>query len=189
MFRLTASRIPRTPLHPSALLSLRASLLRTYSTPVSSPADEALRTRLKTDLKSSMLSKDKSRIQVIKSLLSDITYAEKSSATTPMPSISTLIQRSLKKRRDAIQQYNDGGRADLAEKEMAEIAIMEAYLPKQMSEEEIATIVRAAVEKVGATSVRDLGKIMKEVGAQVDDSVAPKKLVSDVAKRVLQGSP
>ena len=68
-------------------------------------------------------------------------------------------------------------------------ALIAAYLPKQLSEEEIATIVRAAVDKVGATSVKDLGKIMKEVSGQVDDAVAPKKFVSDVAKRVLQGSP
>ena len=71
-----------------------------------------------------MQAKDKLRTTVIKAVLADILYAEKS-ASSPMPSISTLIQRSLKKRRDAIQQYRDGGRADIAEQEEAEVAILE----------------------------------------------------------------
>ncbi|KAJ3042469.1 hypothetical protein HDV00_007240 [Rhizophlyctis rosea] len=192
----TATRTFLTPL-------TRLALVRPYSS-APSPADEgkliphspfppkpnippkpALKSRLKIDLKTSMQQKDKARTTVIKSVLADILNAEKSAAA-PVPSISTLIQRSLKKRRDAIQQYRDGGREDLAEKEEGEVAILEGYLPKQLSDEEIATIVKGIAEKIGAKSVKDLGKVMKEVGGQVDDSVAPKKVVSEVAKRVLQ---
>ncbi|KAJ3278240.1 hypothetical protein HK104_002537 [Borealophlyctis nickersoniae] len=129
---------------------------------------------------------DKARLTVIKAILSDITYAEKAAGTAAPPSISTLIQRSLKKRRDSIAQFREGRREDLAATEEAEIKLLETYLPKQLTPEELEKVVREVVDKVGATTVKDLGKVMKEVGARVDDSMAPKKVVSEVVKRVLQ---
>lgn len=145
----------------------------------------AIRDHLKTDLKTAMRAKDTQSSTAIKSLLSEITYAEKSGSNTTL-SIATIIQRSLKKRRDSAEAYRTGGREDLAEKEEEECKILERYLPKQMSEQEIQGVVKEVVKEVGAKSVKDLGRVMKEVNARVDDAVAPRKVVAGVVKSVLQ---
>ncbi|KAI9199504.1 Yqey-like protein-domain-containing protein [Polychytrium aggregatum] len=146
--------------------------------------DADLKATLKEDLKKAMRSGDKTRTVAIKSILSDITYAEKA-GTDVVPSVSTLIQRSVKKRQDAAEQYRAADRADLAEKEEYEISVLKDYLPKQLSEQEVEVVVRAKAAEIGATGVKDLGKVMKEVGPALDGS-APKKLISEVVKRVLQ---
>ncbi|KND00828.1 uncharacterized protein SPPG_03933 [Spizellomyces punctatus DAOM BR117] len=163
---------------------VRSGSLRFFAASAASPNDEAIRLRLKTDLKTAMRAKDTNLSGVIKTLLSDITYAEKSASA--MPSIPTIIQRSIKKRRDSAESYRSGGRTDLAEQEEAECKLLEQYLPAQMSEAEIESVVKQIVADVGAKSVKDLGRVMKEVNAKVDDALAPRKAVAGVVKKVLQ---
>lgn len=74
-----------------------------------------------------------------------------------------VIVSLVKQHKDSIEQFQQGGRADLVKKEQAELAILEAYLPEQLSEEEIQTIIREAIEAVQATSLKDIGKVMKYV--------------------------
>jgi uncharacterized protein YqeY len=74
-----------------------------------------------------------------------------------------VIVSLMKQHKDSIEQFQQGGRIDLVEKEQAELAVLEAYLPQQLSEEEIRTIIREAIEAVQATSLKDMGKVMKYV--------------------------
>ena len=72
-----------------------------------------------------------------------------------------------KQRKEAIEMYEKGGRQDLVEKEKAELAVVESYLPKQMSEEEIRELVKEAIEATGASSPKDIGKVMQHVMPKV----------------------
>ncbi|KAJ3085177.1 hypothetical protein HK102_000238 [Quaeritorhiza haematococci] len=183
----TLQRVPSTILSSSLRsqqLGSSCLYVRQYSAVAADP-NEALRTKLKADMKAAFKASDKKRLTVIKSLLSDITYAEKSGSKGDASSFAVILQRAIKKREDSVQQYRAGDRADLAVAEEQEIAIVREYLPKQMSEEDIEGVVREVVEKVGAKSSKDLGKVMKAVNASVDPGAAPKKTVADVVKRVL----
>jgi uncharacterized protein len=100
--------------------------------------------------------------------------------------LSTLI----KQRKDSIEQFTKGGRTDLADKEAAEIAIIEAYMPRAAREDEVASAVRAMIAEMGAPTIKDMGTVMKNVmakfalaGTRVDG-----KLVSDAVKRELGGT-
>ncbi|RKO84135.1 Yqey-like protein-domain-containing protein [Blyttiomyces helicus] len=130
-----------------------------------------------------MLSKNKIAVNTVKGLLSDIAYASKSVAAPPP--LATIIHRSVQRRREAAMAYREGGREDLAAAEDAERAVLETYLPEQMSEEEIEKRAREVAERVGAAGVKDVGKVMKVLGLEIDEAVAPKKLMAEVAKRVL----
>ncbi len=133
-----------------------------------------------------MKAKDKARLNVVKSLLSEISYAEKEPANTNSSSfdVSSILQRSIKRRQDALEQYRNANATELAETESIEIAIIGEYLPKQMSTDEINAVLSDIIKQVGAQSEKDLGKVMKAV--KLDAAVAPKKLVSDLAKALLK---
>ena len=77
-----------------------------------------------------------------------------------MPAVLAVMTKMVKQRRDSIEQYTNGGRPDLAAIEQAEIAIIEAYLPKQMDDSAVAAAVAEAIKETGAASVKDMGKVM-----------------------------
>jgi uncharacterized protein YqeY len=95
-----------------------------------------------------------------------------------------IIQKQVKQRNDVMTQYRDAGREDLYEKEAAEAAIFETYLPKQLSDEELVNALQAIIQSVGATSIKDIGKIMgaasKTLGATADG-----KRINECAKKIL----
>jgi len=97
--------------------------------------------------------------------------------------LSTLI----KQRRDSIEQFQKGGRQELADKEAAEISIIEAYLPKALGEEEIAATVKATIAEMGAPTIKDMGAVMKNVMAKLQASGArvEGKTVSEMVKKQL----
>jgi uncharacterized protein len=99
--------------------------------------------------------------------------------------LSTLI----KQRRDSIEQFQKGGRQELADKEAAEISIIEAYLPKPLGEEEIAATVKATIAEMGAPTMKDMGAVMKNVMAKLQASGArvEGKTVSEMVKKQLGG--
>lgn len=99
--------------------------------------------------------------------------------------LSTLI----KQRRDASEQFKKGGRPELAEKEEAEIVIIEDYLPKALSEEDIAAAVKATIAEMGSPTMKDMGTVMKNVMARLQASGArvEGKTVSDIVKKQLAG--
>lgn len=93
-----------------------------------------------------------------------------------------LLRSLVKQRRDSIEQYEKAGRQDLVDKEKAEIDVIETYLPQAASQEEIEQVVNAAIADTGATSMKDMGKVMKAAQAALADKNADGKLVSEVVK-------
>ena len=93
----------------------------------------------------------------------------------------------VKQRRDSIEQFTRGGRQDLADKEAQEIVVLQAYLPPALGEEELAKLVQEAVADTGATSVKDIGKVMKAVMARVPAGAADGKLVNEMVRKHLAG--
>lgn len=98
--------------------------------------------------------------------------------------IIEVISSEIKKRKETIPEYEKGNRLDLAEKEKKEAEILARYLPEQMSEEEVKKIVEQIIAKVGASSIKDMGKVMKEVSAELKGK-ADMSLVSQIVKESL----
>jgi len=96
-----------------------------------------------------------------------------------------LLRSLVKQRRDSIEQYEKAGRQELVDKEKAEIGVIETYLPQAASQEEIEKAVSAAIAETGATSMRDMGKVMKATQAALSGKNADGKLVSEVVKQKL----
>lgn len=93
-----------------------------------------------------------------------------------------LLRSLVKQRRDSVEQYEKGGRQDLADKEKAEIAVIEAYLPQAASQAEIEAAVAAAITETGASSMKDMGKVMKSVQTTLAGRNADGRTVSEVVK-------
>ena len=98
-----------------------------------------------------------------------------------------LLRWLVKQRRDSVEQYEKGGRQDLADKEKSEIQVIEAYLPQAASPEEIETAVAAAIAESGASSMKDMGKVMKSVQAALAGKNADGRMVSEIVKSKLAG--
>jgi len=146
-----------------------------------------LKERLLQDMKEAMRAKDKVRLSTIRMINSLIKNAEidKRGELTD-DEIVQLLMKYAKQRREAIEMYEKGGRQDLVEKEKAELAVVESYLPKQLSEEEIRELVREAIEAVGASSPKDLGKLMQYVMPKVKGR-AEGSLVNKIVREELSG--
>ena len=131
------------------------------------------------DLKTAMLARDETTRDTLRMLKSELLTLEN-------PDEMAVLSRAVKSRRDSAQSYREGGREDLAEKEEAEIAVIERYLPKQLTEEEAGEAIASIVSDLGATSKKDLGKVMKEVMARHRGQIDG-KLASSIAGRLLDG--
>lgn len=123
-----------------------------------------LKQTLKDQLKESMLAKDELRTAVIRFILSGVTYYEIQKGGAGYEAtdedVMTVINKEVKQRKDSIDQYEKANRQDLADKEKAELAILQTYLPEQMSEEEVKKYVDEAVATSGASTPQDMGKVM-----------------------------
>lgn len=98
-----------------------------------------------------------------------------------------LLRSMVKQRKDSVEQYEKGGRQDLADKETAEIEMISAYLPQAASQEEIEQAVDAAISETGATSVKDMGKVMKAAQSRLAGKNADGRTVSETVKSKLGG--
>jgi uncharacterized protein YqeY len=98
-----------------------------------------------------------------------------------------LLRSLVKQRRDSVEQYEKAGRQELADKEKAEIEIIEVYLPQSASQEEIESAVTAAIAETGAGSMKDMGKVMKVVQSALSGKNADGRIVSEVVKAKLAG--
>ena len=143
---------------------------------------------LQEELKQSMLAKTEVRTSVLRMLLSAINYYEikKGGAgyEASEEDVLTVIGNQAKQRKDSIEQFTNAGRSDLAEKEATELELLQIYLPKQMSEEEVAKLVKEAIEQTGAVSIQDLGKVMGELMPKTKGK-ADGNLVSNLVKQAL----
>ena len=147
----------------------------------------SLKERLDQDLKAAMREKAQLRLDTIRMLKSAIKYRE-IELMKPLDDagIHAVISSEVKRRRDAVEQYKAGNRPELAEKEDAEIAILQGYLPQQLSQEELRAKVEAAVAAVGAQGPKDMGAVMKALLPEVQGK-AEGKAVSDLVKARLSG--
>jgi uncharacterized protein len=124
----------------------------------------ALRERITEDMKSAMRAGDKERLGTIRLALAAIKQREVDERITlDDPQVLGVLEKMIKQRREAITQFASGGRADLVSKETAEIGVLQAYLPAQMSPAEIDALITAAIAATGAASIKDMGKVMAAV--------------------------
>lgn len=146
-----------------------------------------LRERIDADLKDAMRSKNELTTSVLRMLKSSIKYKEvEPGATGPLdePAIQQVIGTLIKQRRDSADQFKTGGRADLAEKEESEISVLQKYLPQQLTPDELAAEVQAAIAAVGAQGPKDMGPVMKAVQPKVAGR-AEGRAVSEAVKTAL----
>ncbi|MBI2220662.1 MAG: GatB/YqeY domain-containing protein [Acidobacteria bacterium] len=138
------------------------------------------------DLASAMRAKEPSRLVALRMLKTALTNKsiEKGRDLDDHEGLQ-VIGTLIKQRRDSIEQFEKGGRKDLAAKEAAEIAVLEGYLPPPVSEAELADAVEAAVAETGASSPKDMGTVMKAVMAKLAGRTADGRTVSDMVKRRL----
>ena len=148
-----------------------------------------LRERLDADLKAAMREKDELKLSVVRLLKSAVKYREvegEKAITLDEAGILQVVATEIKRRRDSVEQYRAGGREDLARKEEAEIAILQGYLPAQLSEAELRAKVDEVVARVGAKGPKDMGAVMKALLPEVQGR-AEGKTVSDLVKARLSG--
>jgi len=141
--------------------------------------------KLQEELKQSMLAKDAEKTSVLRLLLSAINYYETNKGGAGYEAtdedVSSVIGAQVKQRKDSIEQYTNAGRTELADKEKSELKILEAYLPEQMSEEEVSKLVDETIAQTGATSMSDIGKVMGALMPKVKGR-ADGNLVSQLVK-------
>jgi uncharacterized protein len=130
-----------------------------------------LRDRLTADLKDAMRAGDKLKTSTIRLITAAIKSAEIDARPAGKGDLTdadviAVMTKMVKQRRDSMEQYTAGGRADLSDKEAAEIAIIEAYLPQKLGEDAMRAAVAAAVTETGAQSVKDMGKVMGALKAK-----------------------
>lgn len=133
-----------------------------------------LRTRLSSDLKEAMRAKEAARLATLRLILAAIKDRDiaargegaEGAAGVSDAEILAVLARMIKQRQDSARLYEEGGRPELAERERAEIAVIEGYLPRQLSEEETRLAIEAAIAETGAASVRDMGRVMAHLKAR-----------------------
>lgn len=143
--------------------------------------------QIQEDLKRSMKAKDGNRVSVLRFLLSSIQNREiEKRDALDDEEVLAEITTSAKRRKESMEAFGEGGRMDLVEKEAAELAILQEYLPEQLSPDEIRGVVQEVVEAVGAKTASDLGKVMKELMPRLRGK-ADGKLVNEIVQEALSG--
>jgi uncharacterized protein YqeY len=123
-----------------------------------------LKERITEDMKAAMKGAEKERLSTIRMLQAAIKQREVDERITlDDAQVLAVLEKMLKQRRESIVQFEQGGRADLAAKERAEIALLQAYMPAQLSPAELDELIRTAIAESGATSVKEMGKVMSIV--------------------------
>ena len=144
-----------------------------------------LKEKLLEDLKMSMKEKNEVRKNAVQMVRAAILQVEKDNGITiEDEKIIQIIAKEVKKRKDSLDDYIKGGREDIVKQVEEEISILSEYLPKQLSKEDIEKMVKEIIEQVGAESIKDMGKVMKEakekIGARADG-----KAINEVVKELL----
>ncbi|MEW5908134.1 MAG: GatB/YqeY domain-containing protein [Patescibacteria group bacterium] len=161
--------------------------------------EKNLKEKIASDFKESFKSKDEIRLSVLKLLQSEIKNAEIAKRTKLSKDgesdleaksqlndeeILQVISREIKKRKDAVDLYEKGGRSELAEKEKKEIAILSDFLPEQLSEDQIRDLVKGAIEQSGAKNIKEIGKVMSILMPKIKGR-ADGALVNKIIKKLL----
>jgi uncharacterized protein YqeY len=140
--------------------------------------------RLAQEIKAGMLAKDADRLSALRMLKSAIGYTqiEKKTENLSEADFIAVVQREVKKRRDSIEQFEKGGRPELADKEKKEIVVLETFLPKALSPEELEQLVKATIQELGATSKKEMGLVIKAVQAKAAGRAEGKTISALVGK-------
>ena len=146
----------------------------------------SLSKQIVSDLTAAMKAQDASRLSTLRMVKAAMMnrQIEKGSELDD-DDMQKLLRSLVKQRRDSIEQYEKAGRQELVDKEKAEIEVIETYLPQAVSREEIEQVVAAAIAETGATSMKDMGKVMKATQAALAGKNADGRLVSEVVKAKL----
>lgn len=146
----------------------------------------ALKEQIRADLKEAMKAKEKERTGTIRMLLAAIQTAETEGSKHEVDDaeIQKIIAREIKKRRESADIYTTNGRTDLAETELAEASILEVYQPKQLSDDELATLIDEAIADTGAESMAQMGQVMKAATAKADGRADGKRISEAVKARL-----
>ncbi len=140
------------------------------------------------DYKEAMKAKDALKSSVLNFLRAEminVAIAKKKKALDDNDCIA-VIRKQLKQRQDSIEQFKQGNRQDLVDKETRELEILKSYLPEELSQEELGKVIEEAIQSTQAGGLKDMGKVMKEVSAKVAGR-ADGKLISDMVKMRLSG--
>jgi uncharacterized protein len=147
-----------------------------------------LKDKIISDMTAAMKAKDAARTSTLRMVKAAIMHREKEGGgELTDEDVTKLLRSQVKQRRDSVEQYQKAGRQELVDKEAAEIEVIEEYLPQAASEAEIEQAVSAAVAETGATSMKDMGAVMKAAMAKLAGKNADGKLVSETVKRKLAG--
>ena len=126
-----------------------------------------LKERITEDMKAAMRASDKERLATIRMLQAAIKQREVDERITlDDAQVIAVLEKMVKQRKESVTQFEQGGRTDLADKEKAEIALLQDYLPAQLSEAEVDALIREAIAATGATTMKDMGKVMGAVKAK-----------------------
>tara|TARA_B110000003_G_scaffold72467_1_gene73849 strand:- start:1559 stop:2002 length:444 start_codon:yes stop_codon:yes gene_type:complete len=142
--------------------------------------------KIKQDMYAAMKSKDKVKATILRSLLSNLKKIEiEKKEPIAEPEYLSIVKKMVKQLKESIDVYSQAGRIELAEKEKSELSIIEAYLPKQFSEEEILELIKNIISEISAKNISDIGKVMaivmKKGSGKVDGGIANR-----IAKELLQ---
>lgn len=149
----------------------------------------SLKEQIGEDIKTAMKAKDKIRLQTVRSIKKAILDKEVELRPKGQDSLNPeqeieLLSQQAKQRRDSIEQFKNAGRDDLAEKESQELSIIETYLPEQVSDEEVEAIIDEILASSGATSLKDLGKVMGPAMKQLKGKADGKKIQALVKSKL-----
>ena len=141
----------------------------------------SLKDKITDEIKAAMKAKDKVRLETVRSIKKVILEEEVNARAAGKESLTEaqemdILARLAKQRRDSIEQYTQVGRQELADQEAAELAILEEYLPKQLSDDEIAQVIDEIIVQVGASSAKDMGKVMGPAMQQLKGKADGKKV-------------
>ena len=127
----------------------------------------SLKNQIKEDMKSAMKAGEKDRLKVVRLILAAIKQVEVDKRVElDDAGVLAVLDKMVKQRRDSVEQFEKGNREDLAAIERAEIAVLDEYLPERLSDEALAALVDEVIAATGATSIRDMGKVMGQIKAK-----------------------
>ncbi len=140
------------------------------------------------DIKQAMINKDKEKLEALRSIkaamLLEKTGKDVTGGIIPESVELKMLQRLVKQRRESAEIYKAQGRPDLAEPEIFQAAIIEKYLPEQMTDEEVIAVVKQVIDDTGATGIKDMGKVMGLASKQIAGK-ADNKMIAEIVKRLL----
>ena len=141
--------------------------------------------QLENDLKTAAKMRDELRLSVLRMLKAALQNQQiEVGHELSMPEVLTVLQKEAKKRQDSVEAYSEAGRTELADQEKAEAKLIEQYLPQQLSDDELKSLVTAAITATGATSKADMGKVIGAVVGQAQGRADGRRISSLVAEQL-----